>query len=141
MRLERSRAKHFDLEEAALLFSTYAICVAIIWLWLHLPIPACPFHALTGFPCLTCGATRAMQFLLHGELRSAFLMNPLFFMLLIGLALFDAYAGVVICFRKPRMRLQAISRSEAALIRVSVVVLLLLNWAYLLLAQPRNSLL
>ncbi len=40
--------------------------------------PVCPFHALTGWLCPGCGATRAVTALLHGHLAQAFGLNALF---------------------------------------------------------------
>jgi len=40
--------------------------------------PACPIHALTGYYCPGCGATRALHQLLHGNIAAAFSYNPLF---------------------------------------------------------------
>ena len=37
----------------------------------------CPFHALTGLHCPGCGTLRGLHELLHGDLRAAFLLNPL----------------------------------------------------------------
>lgn len=39
--------------------------------------PPCPFHALTGFYCPGCGSLRAIHQLLHGNLGTAWAMNPL----------------------------------------------------------------
>jgi hypothetical protein len=39
--------------------------------------PACQFHALTGWDCPGCGGLRATHFLLRGEFREAFRLNPL----------------------------------------------------------------
>jgi hypothetical protein len=36
----------------------------------------CPFRALTGWQCPLCGGTRMGNALLHGDLWSAFLANP-----------------------------------------------------------------
>src|SRR5262249_190710 len=38
--------------------------------------PPCPLRALTGWYCPGCGSLRAFHQLLHGNLRSAFAMNP-----------------------------------------------------------------
>ena len=38
---------------------------------------ACPFRALTGWDCPLCGGTRMGAALLHGDVVSAFLANPL----------------------------------------------------------------
>ena len=37
----------------------------------------CPFRAVTGWQCPLCGSTRMGTALLHGDLASAFLANPL----------------------------------------------------------------
>ena len=38
---------------------------------LALRLPACPFHALTGFYCPACGNTRSVLALLQGDVLSA----------------------------------------------------------------------
>lgn len=43
--------------------------------------PPCPFRFLTGFTCPGCGTTRALHQILHGHFLSAFMLNPLFFLL------------------------------------------------------------
>ncbi len=40
-------------------------------------LPGCPFRMLTGFTCPGCGTTRGLHQLLHGNLASAFELNPL----------------------------------------------------------------
>jgi len=37
----------------------------------------CPFHALTGFYCPGCGSLRSFHQLLHGNVATAFGLNPL----------------------------------------------------------------
>ena len=39
--------------------------------------PPCPLHAMTGYYCPGCGSLRAVHRLLHGQLATAFRMNPL----------------------------------------------------------------
>jgi hypothetical protein len=39
--------------------------------------PACPFKALTGWPCLSCGATRAVVALSRLDFQAAVWSNPL----------------------------------------------------------------
>jgi Protein of unknown function (DUF2752) len=45
---------------------------AVTW-W----FPSCPLYALTGWQCPFCGTLRAAHALLHGEVLSALMFNPL----------------------------------------------------------------
>lgn len=79
MELIRSRLK----EDAILLYGGVLIAAtALIALRIFDPtqthlFPSCPLYKLTGFYCPGCGSTRALHFLLHGDVYSAFAMNPL----------------------------------------------------------------
>jgi hypothetical protein len=42
----------------------------------HTLTPPCPYLTLTGLACPGCGLTRAMHFLLHGDITQAFAYNP-----------------------------------------------------------------
>jgi hypothetical protein len=44
--------------------------------------PQCVFHLLTGLDCPGCGSTRALYQLLHGNVRAAFHLNPMLFLLM-----------------------------------------------------------
>ncbi|MFS2292164.1 uncharacterized protein DUF2752 [Actinomadura hallensis] len=44
--------------------------------------PSCPFLALTGLYCPGCGMTRLVHALAHGDVGTAFGLNPLLFLLL-----------------------------------------------------------
>jgi hypothetical protein len=63
------------------------------------PFPSCEFHALTGLSCFTCGLTRSLHALSHGELIGAFgyhLMGPvivLCMMFMAGVLSFEAMSG------------------------------------------------
>jgi hypothetical protein len=54
-----------------------------------LPFPECAFHAITGHSCLTCGMTRSLHAISHGEL-SVSIRRHLF-----GPAVF---IGMLLCF-------------------------------------------
>jgi len=41
------------------------------------PFPGCFFYAFTGWNCVSCGLTRALHALVHGDVIRAFSMNPL----------------------------------------------------------------
>jgi hypothetical protein len=44
--------------------------------------PPCMFHQLTGLSCPGCGSLRALHYLTHGEIATAFGSNPLLVVLL-----------------------------------------------------------
>jgi Protein of unknown function (DUF2752) len=102
------------------------------WLVLGLPWPRCPFLAVTGLPCLTCGATRSMIAFLHGDFLLALRWNPLAFVAFCGLIAFDFYASIVILGRTARLRVVGWTGTERNLARIALVSLLALNWIYLL---------
>ena len=60
--------------------------------------PPCPYLTLTGFACPGCGLTRALHFLLHGDVPRAFAFNPWAFVsapALVAFTLLPALAGEV----------------------------------------------
>ena len=58
--------------------------------------------------------------------------NPLVFGVLCVLSTFDAYAFVVLIARAPRLRITNLTSGDKIFVRTVVVVLLALNWIYLL---------
>ena len=122
----------FDHELVWLAVSVVAIVAGSGWLWLGLGWPRCPLLAVTGYPCLTCGATRCAIAFGHGHFSQAWLWNPLALLGICGLALFDLYAGIVLVARLPRFRMVDWSRTEKNAVRVGVIALILANWIYLL---------
>jgi hypothetical protein len=122
----------FNHELIWLAVSLATLAGAAIWLALGLQWPRCLFLAATGHPCLTCGATRCAIALFHGKFFAAWIWNPLAFAALIGVALFDVYAAIVLVTRGPRLRVIDWTRGEKNAVRIAVVVLIAVNWAYLL---------
>jgi len=116
--------------------SSVGLALAASWLALKLPWPICFFHALTGRPCLTCGATRSAIAFFHAHFFAAFQWNPLAFLCYCGLSLFNVYAFATLVMRTPRLRVAQVNPGERKFIRGSVIALLALNWAYLLLTNP-----
>ena len=52
----------------------------------NLPFATCAFHSLTGYSCLTCGMTRSLHAILHGDLIASVkfhAMGPILFLLAI----------------------------------------------------------
>jgi len=116
--------------------SAGGLALAATWLGLNLPWPICLFHALTGRPCLTCGATRSAIAFFHAHFLAAFEWNPLAFLCYCALSLFNVYAFATVVMRTPRLRIVQVNPGEKKFVRGSVIALLVLNWAYLVLANP-----
>ena len=128
----RHRQPHeLDHELLWLLISCAILPCAVLWLKLGLPWPICLFHAVTHHPCLACGATRCFMALSHGDFNAAFWWNPLVFFAYLGIALFDAYALVVLLFNLPRFYFKPMSKLAAGRIRILVLLALATNWIYL----------
>jgi hypothetical protein len=128
----RSAPGEFNHELVWLAVSLAALVGGAIWLGLHFPTLRCPFLAVTGYPCLTCGATRCAIAFLHGDFFTAWHWNPLALVALSGLAIFDIYAAIVLVTGAPRLRLIDWSRAEKNAVRIAVVALIAVNWIYLL---------
>jgi len=129
--------REFDHELAWLCVSLGGLVAAATWLTLGLPWPLCVFHTMTGYPCLTCGATRSAMAFFHGNFPAAFAWNPLVFAGYVGLTLFDIYAFVTVVLRRPRLRVVGLTPSEKSFVRWTVITAAAVNWGYLLLNSRR----
>jgi hypothetical protein len=127
----------FNHELVWLAVSAAALVGGAVWLRLGLPTLRCPFLAVTGSPCLTCGATRCAIALSHGNFAAAWQWNPLALVALCGVALFDLYAAVVLLARLPRLRLIDWTVREKNAARIGAIALIAVNWIYLLAHRGR----
>ena len=127
----------FDHELVWLAVSVAALAAGAAWFSIGLGSPRCPFLTVTGWPCLTCGATRATIAFLHGDFFLALSWNPLAFLALCGVAVFDFYAVVVLLGRLPRLRIIDWTRTEKNAARIAVVALIVVNWIYLIAQRGR----
>ncbi len=124
-----------DYELIWLLVSLCSLLLGGIWLTLNLPWPICFFHALAGHPCPSCGATRSLLALSRGQFLASWKWNPLAFIACIALAIFNLYALAVLLNRGRRLRLVRLTRAEKLCARMFPLVLLGVNWVYLLLVN------
>jgi hypothetical protein len=133
----RRSANEPDHELIWLAVSAASIAGGAAWLALALPWPRCPFFAVTGLPCVTCGATRSAIAFLHGDFLSALRWNPLAFGAFCGLIAFDLYAAIVLVGRTARLRIVNWTVTEKNAARIVVISLLALNWIYLVAHRDR----
>jgi hypothetical protein len=92
--------------------------------------PSCAFKGLTGLECPTCGSTRAVLFLAQGDILSSFKMNPLASLCFIVAVVFLLYSLLTLVFDAPRIGV-VLSNKEKDALRVGAVLLVLINWTYL----------
>lgn len=130
--LRRLRAGELDHELIWLAVTVGAAALGMIWLALKMPWPTCTFRALTGLPCVTCGATRASLSFFHGHLGAAWHFNPLVFVGLCAVALFDLYAAAVLTTGARRVRVSLPKRGVRKLALACVLLGGAGNWIYLL---------
>ncbi|HTT70767.1 MAG TPA: DUF2752 domain-containing protein [Anaeromyxobacteraceae bacterium] len=98
---------------------------------LALPYP-CPWKALTGIPCATCGMTHAFVHLAHGELRAAVAASPLGALLaFVGWTL-AALDLVRLALGWPLPRL---GRGSVRALACAGLGALMVNWAFLVLVS------
>jgi hypothetical protein len=105
-------------------------------LHLHVPLPFCMLRRVTGVPCPACGSTRSLIAWTHFDPLEAFLFNPLFFVLTLGVA---GWAGAVLadrwCGTRWLPRLQTLQGRWFSL-RL-LIPLIVANWLYLCLTLPK----
>lgn len=97
----------------------------------RLPFWRCELRALTGWPCLGCGLTRAADHLAHGNVASAFLSNPIGAVagILFALAALYALLHALVPLPAPEVR---VSDSAARRLRWMFGLAVLLNWGFVI---------
>ncbi len=90
----------------------------------------CPFRALTGLPCASCGMTHAFVALAHGDVAGAWSASPLGALLAGGAWLYAILDLVRVAAGVPWPRLS--ERAWRAM-AVSAVGAVAINWGWMLL--------
>jgi uncharacterized protein DUF2752 len=93
---------------------------------------ACPFLALTGLPCATCGMTHAFVHLAHGEVAPALQASPAGALLAALAWTFAAAAAVRVA---AGLSWPAPSPRAARALALAGAAALLANWAFLVVAS------
>ncbi len=76
MRARGETARRFGHAEVFASIAALSFLAARLLPLLDLPF-VCPFRALTGLPCATCGMTHAFVRLAHGDVAAAVAASPL----------------------------------------------------------------
>jgi hypothetical protein len=95
----------------------------------------CPLRGLAGIPCATCGMTHAFVHLAHGEVARAVQASPLGALLAAG-----AWAFAVLDLARwlagAPLPIPGVRAARAA--AAAGIVLLLANWAFLVVREVRS---
>jgi hypothetical protein len=92
----------------------------------------CPFKAMTGLPCATCGMTHAFVHLAHGELLESLRASPAGALLA---AVAWSFAVAAVLRLALALRWPSLSRDAARAVAIAGGVALLANWAFLVVAS------
>jgi hypothetical protein len=134
---------------ARLAFILGTLALLLILRWID-PVVAgswLPFHtscgAITGFPCIFCGMTRALHLLLNGDFSGAIYFNWLAFPFLAVVVFLSALFAVEVAKRRVIVNLSMVLLVTFRRLTVTGLCLLLL-WtlqAYLAVSQHKHELL
>ena len=107
----------------------------LVWFVPALPdlIPPCLFRQLTGYPCPACGATHSAILIAHFKPVQAFLFNPFFTLVYLGVLLWGLNSLAGLLFKKSIQF--EVSAQENRVLRWVLILSFPLNWFYLLLIQ------
>lgn len=98
-----------------------------------LPLATCTFHSITGHSCLTCGMTRSLHAMAHGEFAASVryhLMGPAVFL---GMLLcFVVFTAEAISGRRSAIRTSRKIRNQAV---VAFAIVWLVYWGVRLAAE------
>lgn len=119
--------------EFEIIYGSIAVMALVTALYLPITdiVPDCAFKAFTGIPCPTCGSTRSLMHLAHGDVAGSLILNPLFSLAMItALVLFFARLAHI-PFSRSRIALIH-TRREGIFFRAVIAGLFLVNWFYLM---------
>ena len=108
------------------------MCASLLVKW-NVPLPRCAFKTITGFPCFTCGSTRALAALSRFEVLQAVKFNPLITLACAAVPTWFLTTLLEASFaRWPRLRLPLKLKTILWLLAPAAII----NWIYLLLELP-----
>lgn len=113
------------------------IAVVVAWLFPHVTViqrawPSCSFREFTGYPCASCGMTRAFVRSAYGEFESAFSVTPLGFLLFWAMVTFSVVTlatWAIPALPRPQLTLETSAAKWSA--RVLPAVIVAINWLWL----------
>jgi len=131
-RLRQIKNSEIDHELIWLSVSIACLIGGIVWINLSIPVPQCIFKSVTGIPCPTCGTTRCIIYILSGEFQKAFKINPLAYIGILFIIIYNCYALITVVFRLPRFRDITLTGHSKFAIRTLIILIFIGNWFYLI---------
>jgi hypothetical protein len=99
----------------------------------HQSVSICLFKNVTGIACPSCGVTRSVLFVLHGNIKQAVLLNPLGLLTAALMAILPFWLLYDLVFKKDSLH-QTYLRTESVLkkkqVAIPLIILLLVNWSW-----------
>jgi len=99
----------------------------------------CGFRRVTGYPCPTCGATRAWVLTAHGSVKDAFRISPVATAAFLCILVYVPYALGTVLLRTRRVRITGVNRRGWRKVLVLLTGLLVINWAYMIVQTHRAA--
>lgn len=93
----------------------------------------CIIKNVTGFPCPSCGTTRAVELLLQGNVLASLQMNPFGILVAIIMAIVPFWISFDLMFKKDTFHKSYIQIEKTIIIKwfaVILILLVLLNWIW-----------
>src|SRR5438105_2664173 len=97
-----------------------------------LPTP-CLFKEITGLPCPSCGITRALLLLAHGNLSASLFLNPLGLLLALGMIALPVWVFIDVYRKSDSFLLFYLCMEKAIKQRafaIPMALLTCLNWVW-----------
>ena len=132
MRVEFVQRKRPAFGTMEILWGGAIALLIFTWVWdfQRHPISYCSMQLLFGIPCPACGMTRAFVHMTHFHLGAAISASPLGAVLCSTVVAFALY--IPLAHWRGRVFRWELSRREARLFPVILIVVILVNWGYLL---------
>ena len=93
----------------------------------------CIIKNISGFPCPSCGATRAVQLLFKGDFMGSILMNPFGIIISVILTLLPFWILIDLILKKETFytfynKMECLLKQKE--IAIPLIILVLLNWIW-----------